>query len=646
MKRLPALAVLSILACGVLCAWPLLAGGGWYTYQDNPCHLAELHDLGQGSSGWSDAAFLGFSVFQVHSPLWFGLLGLLSGLGVPAGLLVVLFDLAGFLAPALAVFISTRRRTPLWAATLIAWLVLIQRPWLAGFESPLGGMAPFGLAAAGLVLLVDLLSRDEDTPARLLMIGLLYGFIGLTHLFLLAPSVLLFLLAAAGFLRHPAGRRLVGHRLAAACCGALISAPYWLPALLERATLIIRDQALAPHLGLLYLVLPLHPLALAEGRLQWQSELFFTDALPMILILGLGVLGFWRARRDRTGRLGLWLALAIAVLVLLVVPLSGRPLLGPHSWRRLMLVRLGLALAAGPVLASLPALQTMARQRVIVITVGIAMALSGLWWQRSLSLETPPRDHAEVTQLARTWEWLRRHRPQQAGRLYVQDTFYLSGDKEGLFHSHLPALTARETGWDQVGAFYGGMVFPIEDWTDSQFGRLFGQPLLDTDQLLRVGTMIPRAGVTRLLLTNPVLAHKMTATGIYQEVFKSGRFTVVDPVPTIQPSWYGEGTRGVELTVLDRRPGHWRITVTSPSRDGQVVMNLAWSRAWNIEGAPGVTMTSATDGRLVLGQLPAGTTNLELHTHGQNVFWGICLLGISGLMILSLWFRRHRTHVS
>ena len=45
----------------------------------------------------------------------------------------------------------------------------------------------------------------------------------------------------------------------------------------------------------------------------------------------------------------------------------------------------------------------------------------------------------------------------------MQDTFYLEGDSRSLFHSHLPALTARETGRDQVGAFYGGMPFATDD---------------------------------------------------------------------------------------------------------------------------------------------------------------------------------------
>ena len=83
MNRWPSLAAVAVLALSaVILAWPLLFGDGWFTYQDNPCHLAALADLAAGSGGWTDAAMLGQPYAATHGPLWYGLLGRLVALKV------------------------------------------------------------------------------------------------------------------------------------------------------------------------------------------------------------------------------------------------------------------------------------------------------------------------------------------------------------------------------------------------------------------------------------------------------------------------------------------------------------------------------------------------------------------------------------
>ena len=72
-------------------------------------------------------------------------------------------------------------------------------------------------------------------------------------------------------------------------------------------------------------------------------------ATPAATLPGTIGIGLRRAWHDPAARLGLLLAGVLLLLVLLVVPWTDTPLLGPHSWRRLFLVRLGLALAAAPV---------------------------------------------------------------------------------------------------------------------------------------------------------------------------------------------------------------------------------------------------------------------------------------------------------
>ncbi len=626
-RRSAAYSVLVVTA--VICAWPLLFGGGWLTYQDNPCHLAGLHDLARGEGGWSDAAFLGYPLTATHGPLWYWLLGGMAALGVPGGLLVALFDLAGFLAPALAILAVASRRHPLWAATLVAWLALVQRPWLAGFESPLGGMAPFGLAAAMLVMIVGELQRDETSPAQLARLGAWYGLLGLTHLFLLLPAVLAFLIAAVPDLRSETGRRRAGSRFVAASLGALVAAPYWLPALLNRSHLVIHDVPLAPHLGALYLLLPLDPLALARGDLIWRTELLFTDASLMVLLVALGVL----AVRRPAARLPLLLAATLGILVLVVVPVAGEPLVGPHSWRRLVLLRFLLALAAAPVVATLPALSRAAARPRILAAAAVVLTVSSLWWGRPLRLETPPPGATEITQLREVWQWLtRNHRP-DAGRIFVQDTFYLDGDQRDLFYSHLPALTARETGLDQEGAFYGGMPFATEEWTGGQFGLVFGRPLLNTDDLLRLGRVMPAAAVDRLLLANPQLARKMTATGLYTELLRRGRFHVLaangEPAAWLQPE------PGVTAEVESRRPGVWKLRAVSSGDGGGLTASLAWSPGWTAAGLHALDLSPAPDGRLTVAGLPAGSHAFELRHSPPRWPWILALVGAFGLAALS-----------
>jgi len=627
-RRAVLLAWSTLLATGVVLAWPLLFGGGWFSYQDNPCHLAGLHDLARGEGGWSDAAFLGYPLTATHGPLWYWLLGHLVGLGVPAGLLVALFDLAGFLAPALAILVVARRWAPLWAATLAAWLALVQRPWLAGFESPLGGMAPFGLAAAMLVLIVGELARREATPRQLARLGVWYGVLGLTHLFLILPAVLAFLVAAARDLRTAAGRRLTSRRLVAAALGALVAAPYWLPALLNSGHLVIRDEALAPHLGLLYLLVPLDPLELARGELVWLGELYFTDALLMVLVLVLGALG-WRRREARTPLL---LAAALAVLVLLLVPVSGQALAGPHSWRRLVLLRFLAALAAAPALATIPALVRAAGRPALLAGGAALLVLSGLWWGRPLRLQTPPPDAPPIAQLREVWRALAREQRPAPGRIFVQDTFYLDGRERQLFHSHLPALTARETGLEQVGAFYGGMPFATEDWTAGQFGLVFGQPLLDTEQLLRLDRVRPAAAVDRLLLANPELARKMTATGLYRELLRRGRFAVLAPRQD-DARWLDPGP-GVQAELLDHHPGRWTLRARAAGGDGRLTASLAWAPGWRARGAAGLAVEPAADGRLRVRGLPAGEQRIELVYAPARWPWLVALLGAVGLALI------------
>jgi len=634
-----AVATAVIVVTALLCAWPLIGRGGWRTYMDNPCHLAVLHDLVRGHGGWSDAAFLGFPAEEIHSPLWYELLGRLAVWGAPPGVLVILLDLLGFLAPPLAVLAVARRRAPLWAATAAAWLVLVQRPWLEGYESPLAGMGAFGIAAGCLVLIVGELAGSDASPRRLALLGSLFGLLGLSHLFLILPAVVAFAIASAPRLRDAAGRRLTLARLGAAALGALASAPFWLPALRDLGHLAIPDLPPRPLMGLLYLLLPLSPHGLPSGSLVWERELAFTDVLPAALLLGLGLWGSRRARDDPAARLGLLLAATLAVLALVVVPLAGRPLLGPHTWRRLVLIRLMLALAAAPALASFAAAAAWAKRPRALAAAAVLLAISGLWWQRPLRLATPPPGSPEISQLEEVWRWLAASHPSGAGRIYVQDTFALSGQEQDLFSSHLPALTARETGWDQVGAFYGGMPLATQAWTDAEFGQICGHSLLNDADLQRAREKFAAAGVTRILLSNPLLAWHLDASGLFRAALQRGPFTVLDPVAS-DPAGAGdpwtEPGPGVAARMLAREPGLWRLRVESARPGGRLLLSLAWARGWRVAGAAGAAIRRADDGRLELTGLPAGRADLELAFRPGRGAWLAAAAAWAALAALGL----------
>ena len=65
------LATGTLLVTSLVIAWPVLQGGQ-ITYIDNPAHLAEAHSLAHDAyRGWSEAAYCGFPLGTLHSPLWY-----------------------------------------------------------------------------------------------------------------------------------------------------------------------------------------------------------------------------------------------------------------------------------------------------------------------------------------------------------------------------------------------------------------------------------------------------------------------------------------------------------------------------------------------------------------------------------------------
>ena len=135
-RRNDGLAILFLAVCGLLLTWPLWKDGGYRTYLDNPCHLAEIERLAE-NAGWSEDGYAGFPVGLLHSPLWYGMLAAWRRFGLafePIYGGLVCFSL---IAPALAMYRIARRRLAPTLAAGLAWLVLIQRPAMDSLGSTL-----------------------------------------------------------------------------------------------------------------------------------------------------------------------------------------------------------------------------------------------------------------------------------------------------------------------------------------------------------------------------------------------------------------------------------------------------------------------------------------------------------------------------
>ncbi|MCZ6767159.1 MAG: hypothetical protein O7D32_09540, partial [bacterium] len=177
------LAVTTLVLTGVVISWPIL-WGGYLTYVDNAAHLTEIYSLAfDAHNGWSDAAFCGYPLGNLHSPLWYGLLAVLVRVGLPAGALYASCLLGAFMAPACALYYVARRHLAPWLALGVAYALLIQRPSFVGLGSALGGMWTHYLAAAALILLIERLTRPTSDAPGVLWIAALVGLIGMTHFF-------------------------------------------------------------------------------------------------------------------------------------------------------------------------------------------------------------------------------------------------------------------------------------------------------------------------------------------------------------------------------------------------------------------------------------------------------------------------------
>src|SRR5207253_1789289 len=92
------------------------------------------------ANGWSELGFAGLPIGTLHSPIFYPLLAFLVKKGVPLGPVYAAMLWAGFVAPALAVYVIARRRVSIAASLFLSYLLLVQPSTVWGIGSPLAGM--------------------------------------------------------------------------------------------------------------------------------------------------------------------------------------------------------------------------------------------------------------------------------------------------------------------------------------------------------------------------------------------------------------------------------------------------------------------------------------------------------------------------
>jgi hypothetical protein len=640
-------AALWLVGCALLLAWPVWTGGA-ASYLDNPVHLAEIYALAQSQSSWIDIGFLGAPVGNLHSPLWTGLLTSAVRLGLPLEPAYSALLVGGLVAPALALFAGARQQLSTPGAALAAYVVLVQRPALAGVESPLGGMYPFYLGMALCIALAFVLARPGSSARSLAGFAALVGVIGLTHTFALLVAGLLGAVAVARL-----GQRRLWRQAAAVAAalalGALASAAYWLQPLLDGQAVQRSPQNLNSEMLLRLLVFPQDLVAMISRRPAAEWQLWGLDGAVMaaLLLAGLGGAALQvrsalnRTAPEPTAVLGLGLSAMLAGLLFAVLPGTSLPLLGPVSWRFLYPLRLGLALAALPLLARWPLLQRGAQtnRRPVITAAAALLTAACLLWGWPLRQQVAPTHSAELAEVSQLWSYLRAHRGADWRRVYLQNTYqtkplqHQDGSPSLLAQSHVLALTSHNAGVHQLGPYYGVTPYAT-DWTASAHDNLFGVPTSQARVYAHTLTWLVRSGCSHLVLADPRLIPGFVALGL-EPLWRAGRFAVLQ-LPRAQ---WPDTAQGQGATAqVDHRLAHRLTAAIQVDRPGgQVRLPVAWSPHWQLQAPAGLGIRGDKMGLTVVSGPSTGNYAVTLEYVSPKLgLWvsAAAWLAVAGLAVL------------
>ncbi len=625
--------VVLLILSALLVARPL-STGGLALYLDNPPHLAEIHGAAHNAQGgWTDDAWCGFPVGNLHSPLWYAPLVWIARSGVDVDPFYFGAVLLGFLAPALAMYRVARRSLSPAVAGAVALALLIQRPVILGVGSAFGGMWTFYLSAGFFILLVDELARTSwRVPWRP---AVLTGLILISHLF---PVVPVALLSSLALLIHLARGRLTRVRALALggglALGVLAAAWYWLPMLLAGELTRLEPQVLSPGQILARLLVPTDILAMLTNRMPAWSWDTVLGAIPMVLLAGAGVAGafFMKRRRDDAPLYGLIIAAAVLVVLTLVVTRIDVKILGPVTWRLVYFARIGLAFSALPLLALVPLSAT--RPAATMVALAPIMLLLAYASGLPLVKNTPTVDSRDMADLRRTWSWLAANRQDDWGRVHLQDTFQLDPGPNGLGASHVLALTARESGVRQVGSMYSVAPYPTVAWTASEFSTLFGKFITLPADARYVAEKSWFANATHILTSDPRTAGVLKASGGFAPLFASGRFEVMRVVGN-QGDWANLFADGTGLEGVDFKSGQIRIPLGDAAHPQGLMVKTTYHPFWRAPDHLGAELSQHPSGLMEIQGLDGLTPVLDLEFRPPVWPRFVSLLAVLGIGLMA-----------
>jgi hypothetical protein len=624
-NRLDYAALCILLASAIAVGWPIWTGG-YLTYMDNPVHIAEMYALASGEQ-WTDIGFCGFPLAYLHSPFWYGGLSRLLHMGIPAAPLFSGFLLFASLCPSVAIYLVGRRGLPPLAALVPAWLLLVQRTAVVGYGSVFGGMATYYIAVGLLIVFIDMVARSNRDWPQTRYIALSLALLALTHLYALLAAVLIAIIHSTRLLVfRPDGWKLVLKRnsiayLLAGFCSSL----YWYPAVRGLSVAALEPQNLGPKALLTRLLAPTDILT------GVQTDLYLIDAIPLTALVIFGLLGLRRLSQwpNPTSLYGALLALALAVLLFVVLPLTQSNILGPNSWRFLFILRIGLTLAALPALLVLVHCKFPARKRVFA-TVGCLAVIASYGLGSPLRSQVGQPEGPAWENLQAMWAWLRIN-PQSSGRVFVQSTLMSEPRDHPLVRSHVLALTAHETGVRQLGAYYGVVPYKTHRITSGQFGQVLGLSLRGEYDRKELDRRLKLTNTRLLVLVDPGAADSLIETGVANMIKRIGRYTVLR-VNAADSGWITADKAMVD--VKEWSPGRVVFELQSPTFPTKVVIKQSYDPGWTV--SPEATLSQSTDGLLEMTLVHQPEVDITLTWRPYRAQVWISGLGWIFLIILFL----------
>jgi hypothetical protein len=607
-----AVALGTLAASAVAVGWPVLSGG-YATYLDNPAHVAEIYAAAfEARNGWSEIAFCGFPLFTLHSPLWYGALGLLARAGMPVGAVYSFFLWLGFVAPAAALYAVARRSLAPVAAAVLAFLLLVQRPAVVGVGSAFGGMWTFYLASAAVIMLVDRLTRTESAPRDGVWVAALVGFAVLTHLYTVIPLALIAVLHVWMVLAgRGGGKRRLARDAVAGGVGVMAASVYWVHLVLARSAVDIVPQNLSGWMVVARLAIPTNVLELVNGVYPAVTPRLVLEAVPMCLLLVAGAAGVATLgrRRDDAPLYGALLAVTLLSVLLVVTSEFDVKLMGPGSWRMLYFVRVGLVLAAIPFVARVGRGGHRAPPWAFAAPAVLAVAVA--WWVGApLRAVTPAPGCAEMAEVDALWSWLKDNRTDEWGRVYLQDTFERPRRDVKLSQSHILALTARRTGVRQVGATYGVAPYRTALWTPGEFGLLYRIAVAGQEDLDKVESRMWASNATHLVTSNRRSSGILDGSEDFERLYTGGRFAVFRATST-SSEWVSPLDPGVEVLSAVFETGRYRLRVRCRG-PGSVLVKSSYHPGWRFSGVSTVYLHVDELGLMRVRQLPEGESDISM----------------------------------